>query len=49
MNKINLFFWPVTGIGVGTVLGFAVNNIPAGVSLGIGCGLLALLLSFLQK
>jgi hypothetical protein len=49
MRKANFFFWLITGIGVGTALGVALDNIPAGVSLGAGSGLLALLLSLLRK
>jgi hypothetical protein len=49
MNKTNVFFWLITGVGIGTVLGVAFDNIPAGVSLGTGSGLLALLLSILRN
>ena len=38
MRKANFFFWPITGIGVGTALGVALDNIPACISLGAGSG-----------
>ena len=38
MIKGNFSFWLITGIGVGTALGVAFDNIPAGVSLGAGYG-----------
>lgn len=49
MSRANFSFWLITGIGVGTALGVAFDNIPAGVSLGAGSGMLALLLSVLRK
>jgi hypothetical protein len=49
MNKVNFYFWLVTGISISTALGVAFDNIPAGVSLGAGTGMLALLLSVLRK
>lgn len=49
MSKANFFFWLITGIGAGTALGLAFDNIPAGVSLGAGSRLLALLISVLRK
>ena len=40
------FFWVITGIVLGTSLGVALDNIPAGVTLGAAIGLLTMLLSF---
>ena len=42
------FFWLVICIGIGTAIGVAYKNIPAGVSTGAGAGMLIMLLSFLK-
>ena len=49
MRITNFSFWLITGTAVGTALGVAFDNIPAGISLGAGSGLLALLISVLRK
>jgi len=36
MRKVNSSFWLITGIGVGTALGVALDSIPGGFSLGAG-------------
>jgi hypothetical protein len=46
-NKFS--FWMVIGIGVGTAIGVAYKNIPAGVSIGAATGMLIMLLSFLKN
>ncbi|MBN8676077.1 MAG: hypothetical protein J0L56_18240 [Chitinophagales bacterium] len=38
--------WVVVGIGTGTSAGVALNNIPAGVTLGAAMGILTMLVSF---
>lgn len=49
MVKRNFSFSLVTGIGVGTALGIALDNIPMGVSTGAAGSLLILLLSIFEK
>lgn len=38
--------WVVAGIGIGTSIGVAFDNIPAGVTLGAAIGILTMLVSF---
>lgn len=49
MLKRNFFFCLVMGIGVGTTLGIALENIPMGVSAGAASGVLVLLLTVFEK
>ena len=49
MMKSNFSFWLVIGMGVGTALGVALDNIPMGISVGAGSGMLVLLLTFFEK
>ncbi|MBL7707808.1 MAG: hypothetical protein JNJ86_02000 [Chitinophagaceae bacterium] len=38
--------WVVAGIGIGASVGVALDNIPAGVTLGAAIGILTMLVSF---
>lgn len=38
--------WVVAGTGIGTSVGAALDNIPAGITLGAAMGILAMLVSF---
>lgn len=49
MLKWNFSFWMVIGIGVGTALGVALDNIPMGVLTGAASGILVLLLTVFEK
>lgn len=48
MKKGKPFTWVIAGILLGTTLGVALDNIPAGATLGAAIGLLTMLLSFTQ-
>jgi hypothetical protein len=39
-------FWIIVGVAIGTSVGVAFKNIPAGVCLGASVGILVMLLSF---
>lgn len=49
MLRRNFLFWLVIGIGVGTALGVALDNIAMGVSTGAASGTLVSLLSVFEK
>jgi hypothetical protein len=42
--KTKFSYWFFIGIGIGTALGIALNNIGAGICLGIGCSAVITLL-----
>jgi hypothetical protein len=46
--KNKLRFWTVIGTGIGVAVGFTSKNIPAGVFIGTGTGMLLMIITNLE-
>jgi hypothetical protein len=45
MKRVS-YYWLISGVSLGTVFGIILQNIPAGICLGLAIGCLTMLLSF---